>query len=417
MVAVSFIDCYTVKPAKPTWTGTLPLSELDQIGVLTHVPTIYFYRPPPNWLSPKAIVNILKESLSHALVAFYPLAGRLRWIGNGRLELDCNAMGVQLIEAESESKFDDFGDFEPSAKYDNLIPAVNYKTPIHEIPLMIAQLTKFRCGGVTLSFIVSHAVVDGQSALHFMSEWARIARGEPLKTVPFLDRKVLRAGEPAITPPRFFHTEFEQPPLLLGQTDEKEERRKKTTLAMLKVTKSQIEKLRNRANETKSVGTERGFTRYETLAGHIWRCACKARKHNPEQPTGFGVCVDSRKRMNPPLPQGYFGNATFDVVATSSSGELMSNPLGYASSKIREAIERATSEYVDSAIDFLKSQLDLSTFQDPFHGNPNLGVVSWVTLPIYGLDFGWGKEVYMGPGTHNFDGDSLLCQVLKVMDR
>jgi shikimate O-hydroxycinnamoyltransferase len=29
-------------------------------------------------------------------------------------------------------------------------------------------------------------------------------------------------------------------------------------------------------------------------------------------------------------------------------------------------------------------------------------------LPIYGLDFGWGKEVYMGPGTHDMDGDSLL---------
>lgn len=29
-------------------------------------------------------------------------------------------------------------------------------------------------------------------------------------------------------------------------------------------------------------------------------------------------------------------------------------------------------------------------------------------MPMYGLDFGWGKEVYMGPGTLDFDGDSLI---------
>jgi shikimate O-hydroxycinnamoyltransferase len=65
----------------------------------------------------------------------------------------------------------------------------------------------------------------------------------------------------------------------------------------------------------------------------------------------------------------------------------------------------------------LKNQPNLTRFQDihalggtegPFYGNPNIGVVSWLTLPIYGLDFGWGKEIYMGPGTHDFDGDSLL---------
>ena len=33
-----------------------------------------------------------------------------------------------------------------------------------------------------------------------------------------------------------------------------------------------------------------------------------------------------------------------------------------------------------------------------------MGVVSWLSLPLYGLDFGWGKEVYMGPG--DVDGES-----------
>lgn len=417
MLRVRSKGCYTVKPAEATWSGSLCLSEWDMIGTITHVPTIYFYRPPPNWLTlADSIANTLKESLSRALVPFYPLAGRLRWIGGGRLELICNAMGVQFTEAESDSKLDDFGEFSPSPKYHQLIPAVDYGLPIEDLPPLLVQLTTFSCGGVCLSLNISHAVVDGQSALHFISEWARLARSEPLEMPPFLDRKVLRAGNPPIELPRLDHSEFDHPPLLLGQSDNVEERKKNTTVSILKVSRAQVEQLKQKANEGRQ-GHIRAYTRYETLAGYVWRCACKARKHRAQQPTALGVCVDSRSRVQPPLPKGYFGNATLDVIATSTAGELVRKPLAFAASRIREAIEKVTNEYVWSAIEYLKNQQDLTKFQDlhalgsdhgPFYGNPNLGVVSWLTLPMYGLDFGWGREIYMGPGTHDFDGDSLI---------
>ncbi|XP_027333546.1 spermidine hydroxycinnamoyl transferase [Abrus precatorius] len=418
---VTFKDSYTVRPMDPTWCGRIPLSEWDQIGTITHVPTIYFYRPPQNWLTPHTTIpTTLKDSLSRVLVPFYPLAGRLHWIGNGRLELHCNAMGVQFIEAESSSTLNDLGDFSPSSEYHYLVPSLDYTLPIHELPLVLIQLTRFKCGGISISSIISHAVADGPSALHFTCEWTRLARGEPLQTVPFLDRKVFRAGEPPLMPPPKFHvhTEFNPPPLLLGQNDNIEERKKKTSVAVLKLSKTQVETLKKEANEGwHRPSNGRGYTRYETVTGHVWRSACMARGHQMEQPTTLGVCVDSRSRMQPRLPKGYFGNATLDVVATSVAGDLVSKPLGYAASRIREAIEKVTDEYVRSGIEFLKKQEDLTRFQDvhaigsdngPFYGNPNLGVVSWLTLPIYGLDFGWGKEVYMGPGTHDFDGDSLL---------
>lgn len=396
-------------PINPTKASRLSLSEWDQIGTITHVPTIYFYKPSSVWLAPTdSIISTLKDSLSRSLLSFYPLAGRLNWIGNGRLELDCNDNGVTMIEAESKLKIDDLGDLSPSPIYQYLVPVVDYSLPINEIPLLLVQLTKFQCGGISLSLTISHAVVDGPSALHFISEWARNARGEPLARVPFLDRKILRAGDPPISKPLFDHKEFNLPPMLLGESNNFEERKKKTTVDMLKVSKEQVEKLKMKANEGKDLENERGFTRYETLTGHVWRSACKARGHKPEQPTALGVCIDSRSRMKPPLPEGYFGNATLDVIAVSSSGELILKPLSFASSKIREAIEKVTNEYVVSGIDFLKNQKDLTKFQGPFYGNPNLGVVSWLRLPIHGVDFGWGKEIYMGPGTHDFDGDSLL---------
>ncbi|KAK7291875.1 hypothetical protein RIF29_07375 [Crotalaria pallida] len=442
---VTFKGCYTVRPNEPTWCGRLSLSEWDQIGTITHVPTIYFYRHPSSSQQNSSydddssiITTTLKDSLSRVLVPFYPLAGRLHWIGKGRFELDCNGRGVHFIEAESSYTLDDLGDFSPSPEYNYLVPTVDYTLPIHELPLVLVQLTRFKCGGFSISLTISHAVADGPSALHFISEWSRFARSSSLgsiggdesssssssscslQTVPFLDKKVFRAGEPplfALAPCHHYsHTQFNHPPLLLGQSDNIEERKKKTTVAMLKLSKKQVEKLRKIANESWN-RPSRSYTRYETVTGHVWRSASKARGHEKDQPTALGVCVDSRSRMQPPLPKGYFGNATLDVTASSLAGDLMSKPLGYASSKIREAIEKVTDEYVRSGIEFLKNQEDLTRFQDlhaigsdkgPFYGNPNLGVVSWLTLPIYGLDFGWGKEVYMGPGTHDFDGDSLL---------
>ncbi|KAK9055301.1 hypothetical protein SSX86_026383 [Deinandra increscens subsp. villosa] len=405
-----------VKPASQTWSGKLALSELDQTGVTTHVPTIYFYpHSPDDWLT---LIQTLKTSLSSILVHFFPLAGRLSVIPGGRLELDCNAQGVQFLDAYADMKLVDMDTLLPSPVYHQLIPSIDYQTtPLEETPLLVLQVTRFVCGGFSLGLNISHVAVDGQSAIHFVSEWARVSRGEPLEAPPYLDRKVLRAGDPPMTSEVVNHEEFGPPPVLIDPSDVNE-RDNETTVTMLKLTAAQVAKLRNKANESWKGETGRGFTRYEAITAHVWRSSCKARNHKPEQPSALAFCVDVRSKMRPPLPQKYFGNAIVDVIATGFAGEIVSEPLGFVSSKIRDVINKVDDEYVNSVIDFLKNQEDLSQFREliptangdegRFYGNPNVGVISWLTLPMYGADFGWGKEVHMGPGTHESDGDSLI---------
>ncbi|XP_058734812.1 spermidine hydroxycinnamoyl transferase-like [Vicia villosa] len=417
--SITLKGSYTVRPSEPT------LSEWDQFGIITHVPTIYFYRPPQNWLTPPIkIATTLKDSLSKVLVHFYPLAGRLQWKTNGRFELECNAKGAQFIEAESSSTLSDFRDFSSSSKndYRNLFPFVDYTLPIEELPLVIIQLTNFKCGGISISMLVSHAVVDGRSASHFFCEWAQLARGEPLNRVPFLHSNMLNDGKPCNGVKEW---NFSELPVLLGNLKSNvEKKRNKTTVAKVKVSKIQVEKLRKIANESwNKSSNDRSYSRYETITGHLWRSACKARGHENDQPTWLGVSVDWRSRVKPNLSKEYFGNATMDVMATSLAGDLISKPLGYASSRIREAIEKVDDEYVRMVSECIKKQDDLTKFQNldevvsgnivPFYKNPNLGVISWLTLPLHGLDFGWGKAVYMEPGIHEiYEGESLILPTL-----
>ncbi|XP_074297004.1 spermidine hydroxycinnamoyl transferase-like [Silene latifolia] len=421
-MAVEIKNSCIIKPAKPTCEGVFPFTDWDQTGMITHIPTVYFYKPSEDWIaSSKSIMNTLKESLSHVLVHFYPLAGRVKWIGKGRLELVCNSMGVELIEAESNGKLSDLGDFASQThQFHDLLPFVNYDK-FEELPLIIGQVTFFQCGGICLGVTISHLVADGQSALHFMREWARLARGETLQEAPYINHNILRAqGMKKVQNPYDRHSELRSPPLIIGKENNREERLKPTGVKILPLDKDQVKTLKSQANREPNNHKDRPYSRYEVVAAHVWRTSCKARKHLDNQPTCLGFSIDVRSRLHPPLPPKFFGNAILDVVAPTNAGDVTGQPLSDTCAKIREALDKVDDDYVWSNIEFFYNQPDLTPFQDlhgrmlnngvdgPYYGNPNIGVISWLTLPIYGLDFGWGKEVYMGPGTHDYDGDCLI---------
>ncbi|GER39516.1 HXXXD-type acyl-transferase family protein [Striga asiatica] len=399
MVAIK--ATHIVRPASPTPNETMYLNSCDQIKDITHTPTIYFYKHSPNLVSENPILA-LKDSLSKVLVSFYPLAGRLTWDAEGgnRVELRCNAAGVPILEAESASRIEDFGDFTPGPEIQALIPTVDYTAPLDEIPLVMAQMTRLACGGLALGLEISHVMADGPSALHFVGEWANLARGGADPTVsPFLDRRVVDGG---------------------GE-DNMEQKRKPTCMAFLRLTQLQIEKIRSKADvdypEKIKFGSRRGYSRFEAVAAHVWQCTSKARAHVPEQQTSLHFMADFRNKMKPPLPKNYFGNALICAEAMDTSGSLLASPIGNACWKIREAVEGVTDGSVRGYLDFLKGLSDVGRFRSldnngrpkgDFYGNLNLAIISWMGLPLYGTDFGWGSEVHVGPGQMGFDGKTFI---------
>ncbi|KAK7380697.1 hypothetical protein VNO78_33212 [Psophocarpus tetragonolobus] len=403
---ISILSSYRVTPSEATPNCSLLLCETEQINAPNHAFTIYVYKPNHKPSAPHEISNLvhtMRDSLAKILVHYYPLAGRLHMIEGRRFEVECNAKGVQLLEAESTKSLDDYGDFEPNDTIKDLIPKVDYNKPIEQLPLMLLQLTRFSCGGFIVGTAISNVLVDGISGTHFINSWAKLARGDTLEELdmPLVSKMVLSSDTK--TKSCFDHKEFKPLPLVLGQSNTTEESNKETSLAMLKLTKEMVENLKKKANE----GNEgRAYSRFESISAHIWQCVVKARDGDYNQPTVVRIVAGVRSRLNPPLPLNYFGNATYPTLTpTCLSGDIVSKPLSHVAHKIREAIEVLNDEYLRSGFGLIRMQNDVGWLRGIFIRNPNLSIWSWISnMPTYGPDFGWGRPVYMGPGTVRGDG-------------
>ncbi|KAF8407283.1 hypothetical protein HHK36_006410 [Tetracentron sinense] len=392
-------DSTMVRPVQDTPKRSLWNSNVDLVVSRMHTPSVYFYKPNGSWNFFDA--GMLKEALSKALVPFYPVAGRLKRGKDGRIEIDCNGEGVLFVEAETVSLVHDFGDFAPTLQLRQLIPAVDYSGDISSYPLLVLQVTYFKCGGVSLGVGMQHSVADGASGLHFINTWSDIARGLDLSIPPIIDRSLIRARDPLS--PVFDHIEFHPPPSMKTRI-KSQSGPEQTSQAIFKITREQLRNLKAKPKEED--GNTVNYSTYETLAGHVWRCACKARGLADDQETMMNIATDGRSRFRPALPAGYLGNVIFMASAIATSGDLKSKPLTYAVGKIHEALVRMDDEYLRSALDYMELQPDLTALVRGPHTFrcPNIGVTSWSRLPLHDADFGWGRPIFMGPGGIAFEG-------------
>ncbi|KAL5995775.1 hypothetical protein ACLOJK_025845 [Asimina triloba] len=410
-----------VRPAQDTPKEIHWNSNVDLVVSRMHTPSVYFYRPNAVSASNFFDAQLLKDALAKALVPFYPVAGRLATDPDGRIHINCNAQGVLFVEAHTTSVIDDFGDFISTMELRKLIPTVDCSGDISSFPLCLLQVTFFKCGGVSLAVGFEHHLGDGTTGLHFINHWSDVARGLDLTLPPFMDRTLLRARVPPT--PRFSHVEYQQPSPQYSNPP------LGSTIASFKFTRDQLDHLKAKCKEDDGGSSSSSYTSYEALAGHVWRCASKARDLPSGEQCKLYVVVDGRNRLSPPLPPGFFGNVIFPMTPVATAGELVSNPSAFAARRVRETLARADDEYLRSALDFLESQSDLSALIRGPHtfGCPNLGVNSWARLPIYGADFGWGRPIFMGPAGVPYEGlayilpsptnDGSLTLAIKLYDQ
>ncbi|XP_068306601.1 alcohol acyl transferase 1 allele GSa-like [Pyrus communis] len=87
------------------------LSDIDdQEGLRFQLPVILCYKDNTSLNENRNPVKTIRESLSRALVYYYPLAGRLREGPNRKLMVDCKGEGILFVEGSTDVTIEQLGD-------------------------------------------------------------------------------------------------------------------------------------------------------------------------------------------------------------------------------------------------------------------------------------------------------------------
>ncbi|PIN19381.1 Omega-hydroxypalmitate O-feruloyl transferase [Handroanthus impetiginosus] len=373
-----------VPPAEETIRGLYFLSNLDQ-NIAVIVRTVYCFKADDKGNENAA--KTIKEALAKILVHYYPLAGRLAISPEGKLIVDCTGEGAIFVEAEACCAIQELGDMT------NLDPLtlckLVYDIPgaknIMQIPPLVAQVTKFKCGGFTLGLCANHCMFDGISAMEFVNAWATTARNLPLTVPPFLDRTILNARSPPKI--EYDHHEFlemKDSSTTSSTLDHKDE----TLYQSFSFDLEKLEKLKKKAMED---GIIQKCTTFEVLSAFIWRARTKALNFPSHQQTKLLFAVDGRNKFEPPLPKGYFGNAIVLTNSLCPTGDLLEKPLSHGVRSVQEAIKMVNDSYMRSAIDYFEATRSRHSL------NATLLITTWCQLSFYTTDFGWGEPFSSGP--------------------
>ncbi|TXG59396.1 hypothetical protein EZV62_013969 [Acer yangbiense] len=373
----------------PPWDLRKLLIDYSQKGLLFHKPK--HEKEPEN-----TYIQHLKSSLSRTLDLFDPLAGRLATIKHDdnstcSFFIDCNNAGAEFVHASAD------GVFVADIIQPIYVPKIVYSFfPLNGVrsyegttkPLLAVQITEL-VDGTFLGISVNHTVVDATSFWHFVNSWSEISRGYEClsKPAPILERWFLHDQDCPIHIPLLTSEQLNNryvPPRPLEQR-------------VFHFSKENVAKLKAKANA--EIDTNR-ISSLQALLGHFFRSLVRNTCiDHPDQEMNIRLPVGIRPRMNPPLPQHYFGNAGQAAVVSMKARELLEKGLGYVACEINKSIAMQTDEK-------FKDMLESWT------KNPNVtSIGSWVSNglifsgslweDIYGNDFGWGRPIAVRTGPAN----------------
>ena len=203
----------------------------------------------------------------------------------------------------------------------------------------LTQLTKLK-DGLAMGCAFNHAVLDGTSTWHFMRYWAEICGGDPCKSAtPFLERTKVRDTRVKLdlSPPSDSEAASN------GDAKSDPPLREK----IFKFSESAIDKIKSTVNAKPPSDGSKPFSTFQSLSVHIWRHVTRARNLKPEDYTVFTVFADCRKRVDPPMPETYFGNLIQAIFTVTAAGLLSAHPPEFGASLIQKAIEAHNSKAID----------------------------------------------------------------------
>ncbi|XP_021738149.1 brassinosteroid-related acyltransferase 1-like [Chenopodium quinoa] len=400
MASVFVTKKVNVYPKTMQPTKIMKLSNLDrQCPTLMYL--VFFYNPSHNHnYSNDYLFSSLKLGLEETLSLWYPAAGRLSKNPNNgnKLDLWCNNGGAIMVEAVTQTRVSDLGNlFQYNEFFDNLV----YK-PTSEMPLLVAQVTKFGCGGYSIGVGTSHALFDGQATFNFLSAWASKTQATKLgiKALdwhkPVHDRERLlhlnsnnNNPEAALTKVAAIQHLYQlitqaapsggmlMNPQLFVPSSIKDD----CALRTFHFTSSMIDTLKRRTYGLNSYSSS-SCSSFEIVTAHLWKARTKALGLRRERMVCLQFAVDTRTRLTPQLSQGFSGNAYVLASVALTAGELELASYETLVNKIKMAKNSVDNDYVSTYLEVLEGSGDaLPSLRE-------LTMVSdWTRMPFHKVNF------------------------------
>ncbi|KAJ7555867.1 hypothetical protein O6H91_05G057900 [Diphasiastrum complanatum] len=370
-----------VAPAEPTEHFIYFLSNLDQ-NVAYILRTVYFYEAKEDKKNEDP-ANVLREALRKVLVHYRPVAGRLGISSDGKLNVICNDQGVLFVEGDADSTLADITDTTILTQFVYNVPSAKN---VLELPLMIVQVTRLKCGGFVVGLAMNHAVYDGIAAMEFLNSWAETARGVPISVPPYLDRSVLKHRVPFQI--EFPHIEFTEVEAV--SKDHQIQLSADVVYSSFCFDAQSLEALKRNILQE---GLLKKCTTFEALTALVWRARTEALNVPDSQKAKLLFAVDSRSKLVPPLPTGFFGNGILFTCAMVTAEDLTHKSSSHAVGLVQEAIKMMDDKYMRSAIDYFEQTRARPSLTS------TLLITTWSRLSLNAIDHGWGDPVHSGPVT------------------
>jgi omega-hydroxypalmitate O-feruloyl transferase len=399
-LSVTTLQPIMVTPAENTPKEILYLSNIDsQAEVRATCQTLHVYGAcPKNHAVP---AHVIRHAISKALVYYYPFAGRMRENADGKLEVWCTGEGAVFVEGSANCSLEEVGYL---AQLTPFLKQLVYDYPMvykhHDIPPLVIQVTRFRCGGFVLGLGVSHCMSDGLGFSQFLNAIADLARGAPLLSVtPVWKREILKPRSPPTV--NFDHKEFA--PINPSRSSVIDVNATGSPVpGSFLVTAQSLDKLKKNVLAGKMKDDEQNLycSTFEALAAFVWKSRVKAVEISFDEEVRLYFAVNVRKLYKPPLPEGYYGNGFFGACVVASARVVREASLWDLVRMVKEEKARLTDEYLRSVIDFL----DLHD-PKPEVGPPSateLYLSDWSRMAFSQVDFGWGEAVNVTPASFPF---------------
>ncbi|XP_077243160.1 agmatine coumaroyltransferase-2-like [Tasmannia lanceolata] len=383
----------------PSTMDYIPLSVFDLVTYNTHIAVIYAFKPP---MPPNTTVEL---GLQKALGVYREWAGRLSEDMEGRRTIHLNDEGVRFVEASTDCTLDLAMPLKPSSTLLSLHPSLKGVEELVQV-----QLTRFTCGSLVVGFTAHHLVADGHATSNFLVAWGQASRGFEISPIPMCDRTIFSPRDPPriefehrgveFSPKKFDKEEYLYDPL----ADD-------VIVHKFHFTSEFLAKLKAKASSLR--GSNRPFSTFESLVAHLWRAITKARGLNGFEMTQVRISVNGRMRLNPRVPNDYFGNLVLWAFPRAKVKELLNEPLHFVAKLIHDSVAKVNNDYFKSFIDFSSSKLDVEDLVPTANMSkpalcPNLEIDSWLRFPFYDLDFGGGSPYIFMPSYFPVEGMLFL---------